>query len=58
MVELSKEEIGKLMYLIDCAVRFTPAPNGGLNMSEEIRDVLLKLAAAQAAPSEPDQTEK
>ena len=44
---LSAEDAGKLLFLIDCAVRYTPQPQGGINMASEAMALCQKLSQIQ-----------
>ena len=44
---ITAEDAGRLLFLVDCAVRFTPQPQGGLNMAADALGLAQKLSAIQ-----------
>lgn len=46
-IYVSPEQVGKLLFALDCAVRYTPQPQGGINMNEDIRPLVLQLGLLQ-----------
>ena len=44
---ITAEDAGRLLFLIDCAVRYTPQPSGGLNLAADALGLAQKLSAIQ-----------